>query len=105
VLSRGFSWVVYDENLTDARYLIAGTSGIQPTAETAGNVIDGGAGNDFIGAGWADDIADGGEGDDTVLGMGGADVLFGGVGNDTLNALRTVFIGSAGNDRSFACAA
>jgi Ca2+-binding RTX toxin-like protein len=52
--------------------------------ETDGNVISGGADNDFIAAGMADDVAHGDSGIDEVWGMGGNDLLFGDADNDYL---------------------
>ena len=50
--------------------------------EQDGNVIDGGAGDDYIVAGTGDDIAQGGEGDDDIIGMDGDDLLAGNAGDD-----------------------
>ena len=52
--------------------------------ESSGNFIDGGAGDDYIGAGTAADIAHGGEGDDDLFGQDDADVLFGDAGADAI---------------------
>ncbi len=80
-LWRGFSWVIYDPP-GPGPYIVAGAGNILPNGETLGNVIDGGAGEDRIGAGTGDDIVHGGDDDDTIVGMGGADVLFGDAGTD-----------------------
>jgi Ca2+-binding RTX toxin-like protein len=79
-MSRGFSWVIYQtaDGGSVIKYLDLGA----PNGETDGNYIDGGAGDDRIGAGSADDIAYGGEGNDTVRGLGGGDILFGEDGDD-----------------------
>ena len=69
----------------------------------AGNVIDGGSGNDVLyGAGGDDELSggdgddqlSGGEGDDTLLGGDDNDSLHGGAGNDTMD-------GGGGNDTAF----
>ena len=76
LLASGFFWAVTSEAAWNA------TTG--NLAETDGNVSSGGAGNDFIAAGWANDVAHGDDGDDRIWGMGGSDLLFGDVGNDYL---------------------
>jgi hypothetical protein len=86
-ISRGFTWVVYKQGdlyvQGDAKgYNVAGVNALTPDQETTGNVIDGGAGNDRIGAGSADDLVKGGDGNDSIAGMGGADVLMGEAGDD-----------------------
>ena len=53
-------------------------------AGDAGNLIDGGNGDDFIAAGSGADIVDGGAGSDDILGMGGNDILFGGAERDRI---------------------
>jgi YD repeat-containing protein len=80
-ISRGFTWVVYRQG-DGNDYTVAGVNNLAPDLETTGNVIDGGAGNDRIGAGSADDLVKGGEGNDSIFGMGGADVLLGEAGDD-----------------------
>jgi Ca2+-binding RTX toxin-like protein len=82
-LARGFSWVVYDPP-GDGNHFVAGAGDISPNGESDGNVIDGGAGDDSIGAGSGDDVAQGGEGADVIVGMGGSDVLLGDAGADEL---------------------
>ena len=54
-------------------------------AETTGNVSNGGAGDDFIAAGWAADVSHGDDGNDDIWGMGGIDLLFGDAGNDIIH--------------------
>ncbi len=80
-ISRGFSWVIYDGGTS---YLVDGGGSIFPDGETTGNVIDGGAGNDRIGAGRGPDVAHGGIGDDVIVGMGMGDDLFGDAGADLI---------------------
>ena len=61
----------------------------------AGNdYIDGMAGNDFLFGGADNDTVLGGAGDDSVSGDAGNDILFGGVGNDQV-------FGGTGNDQLF----
>ena len=52
--------------------------------ETSGNVIDGGAGDDYIAAGTAADVVHGGADDDDIFGQEDADVLFGDAGADAI---------------------
>ena len=52
--------------------------------ESDGNIIDGGAGADFIAAGTGADIVHGGTEDDDIAGMDDGDVLFGDAGADII---------------------
>ena len=72
------------------------TNGALPPAN-----LYGGAGNDTLTGGSADDFLFGEAGNDTLLGKGGVDFLFGGAGNDTLTggAGNDQVFGEAGNDR------
>lgn len=47
-------------------------------------ILDGGAGNDFLNAGWGNSILIGGPGNDFLLGSKGRDLLIGGTGRDHL---------------------
>ena len=70
----------------------AGTEGNDTlTGYATDDVLDSGAGNDYIYGRDGNDTLSGGEGDDTLVGEAGDDVLDGGVGNDYL-------YGKAGND-------
>jgi Ca2+-binding RTX toxin-like protein len=51
-------------------------------ADDDGNIIDGGAGNDFIAAGTGSDYVSGGADNDKIWGMDKDDILLGGSGND-----------------------
>jgi len=84
--SRGFSWVIYTPT-GQVNYLVSGTTGagIHPNGESTGNLVDGGAGNDRIGAGSGADIVHGGDGDDLIVGMGRGDVLYGDAGEDHID--------------------
>ncbi len=62
-----------------------------PISEQLGDVIDGGAGNDFIWGDGGDDYLDGGDGADYILAGNGDDWTVGGRGNDVL-------IGDEGED-------
>lgn len=53
-------------------------------ANDAGNIIDGGAGNDFIAAGTGSDYVHGGADKDLIMGMDKDDILFGDSGNDII---------------------
>ncbi|MCG6902027.1 MAG: Ig-like domain-containing protein, partial [Rhodobacter sp.] len=73
---------------------INGTNGddlIDRSAQTTGDNIDGGNGDDTIIAGSGNDTIDGGRGNDDVNAGGGDDFVDGGDGNDTL-------VGGTGND-------
>src|SRR6476646_1443957 len=63
--------------------------------------IFGGAGNDTLTGGSANDLLFGQLGNDTLLGKGGNDLLFGGAGNDTLTegTGNDSACGEAGDDR------
>ncbi|SHM14455.1 Hemolysin-type calcium-binding repeat-containing protein [Roseovarius pacificus] len=50
-----------------------------------GDVIYGGAGNDYIDAGYGNDEVHGGTGDDTLIGSYGSDTLIGNAGDDRIN--------------------
>lgn len=65
------------------------TNGAMPRAHLAG-----GAGNDTLVGGSANNKLFGQAGNDTLLGMGGLDLLFGGNGDDVL-------VGGAGDDQAF----
>lgn len=49
-----------------------------------GDLIDGGAGDDYLGGGGGGDILIGGSGNDTLVGSSGRDILYGGTGDDIL---------------------
>ncbi|RZU02313.1 calcium-binding protein [Rivibacter subsaxonicus] len=86
-LGRGFGWVVYDQPGVDANgnkvWITAGPSASSVSSD-AGNVIDGGAGDDRIVAGLGDDLVQGGADNDLITGMAGDDMLDGGAGNDSI---------------------
>jgi Ca2+-binding RTX toxin-like protein len=78
-------------------------------APSAGDVIYGGGGDDWVWAGLGDDFIDGGAGADRLFGNGGADTIEGGEGDDVLAAGSQVGVdlsdagddylgGGAGND-------
>ncbi len=85
-IARGANWVIYETpGYHPYAFNLNGPYGGTSTPEgEVGNLIDGGEGNDRIGAGSAADVARGGEGDDTVVGMGGSDVLSGDAGDDVV---------------------
>ena len=77
-----------------------------------GNVLTGGSGNDFLGAGNGGDTLNGGGGIDNLTGGAGSDVLIGGLGADSLSgggnadyllidAADTSINGGAGFDSAF----
>jgi Ca2+-binding RTX toxin-like protein len=109
--ARGFSWVASRAtgqrwkndtasflgvaiNGADAQPFFVASNGIAYT-ENTGNVIDAGAGNDFVSAGTAADTVHGGEGDDDIYGLDGADVLFGDAGSDFIMGDGLDFVGSS----------
>ena len=85
-LTRGFSWVWFDSGIDGYGFpTYAGRGGNYSTlGGDDGNVIDAGAGNDYIAAGSGDDVVYGGADDDIVAGQYGADTLFGDGGNDNM---------------------
>ena len=99
-LGRGFSWVAYrapgnriegnaftmfDVQVAGANLAVAQTDAQGALViESTGNIIDGGAGNDYIAAGTGADIVHGGSEDDDINGMDGGDVLFGEAGVDII---------------------
>ncbi|MBN9204806.1 calcium-binding protein [Methylibium petroleiphilum] len=86
-LARGFSWVAYDDLHPDASgrkvYHIAGANPFSVLSD-AGNVIDGGAGDDHIVAGTGADVVHGGADNDEITGLDGNDQMFGDAGNDRI---------------------
>ena len=86
IYTQGFYWLTYDAG-TDGNgfqtYGIAGASGGTLNGD-AGNVIDGGTGDDWIRAGSGDDIVHGGADGDDIVGLAGEDVLFGDEGDDAI---------------------
>jgi Ca2+-binding RTX toxin-like protein len=76
VIAAGFYWAITSTDLWNVQ------TGNVP--EPDGNFSSGGAGNDFIAAGWASDVAHGDAGNDEIWGMGGSDLLFGDADNDVL---------------------
>jgi len=83
--SRGLGWVTFDAG-TDPHGAIYGLVGVDSStlANDAGNVIDGGAGNDLIRAGSGADVVHGGDDNDDIQGLAGGDTLFGDAGNDSI---------------------
>ena len=99
-LGRGFSWVAYRNpgqrvvgdaftpftvGVAGADLAVAYSDGLGGyLVESTGNIIDGGAGADYIAAGTGADIVLGGDDDDDIDGMDDGDVLFGGAGADII---------------------
>jgi len=98
VLARGFSWVAYKlpgsnaENQVVVRGANMGTVAnnddysldLALNTGRKGNVIDAGAGNDYVYAGGGRDLVAGGEGNDYIHGLWDDDVIDGNDGNDTI---------------------
>ncbi|WP_425462831.1 calcium-binding protein, partial [Methylibium rhizosphaerae] len=85
----GFSWYAHaraqEPGLFEAgRYLMHSSVVRDTQPADAGNVIDGGAGNDDILAGTGNDVVHGGDDNDDIFGMAGSDVLFGDAGRDRI---------------------
>jgi Ca2+-binding RTX toxin-like protein len=94
-LARGFNWVAFDGGIDSNGknvYVISGVLGYSVSGD-AGNVIDGGRGNDRIGAGVGNDFVRGGLGNDSIAGMAGTDVIFGDEGDDKLEGDSTALDG------------
>ncbi|MDO9198669.1 calcium-binding protein [Rhodoferax sp.] len=62
------------------------TETLTNTAGTEGDVIDAGAGDDWVMGSWAGDRIQGGDGKDRLDGLAGDDVMEGGAGDDNINA-------------------
>ena len=82
VLTQGAGWGIYLDTINGDPVTVWSGSD-RPTATDA-DVVDAGAGNDWVIAGGGDDRVQGGTGADQIDGMGGNDVLEGGDGNDTI---------------------
>ena len=82
----GFNWVSgYDDSDIYSNGTPHGYTNPSPRnrlADDQGNLIDGGAGNDFIVAGTGADYVHGGADMDLIWGMDKADIIFGDAGND-----------------------
>ena len=78
VVVSGATWGVYiDEQASGDKVTVWAGIGTTPTdtASTQADSIDGGAGDDWIIASWADDRVQGGAGDDKIDGLAGDDVI------------------------------
>ena len=84
IVTQGPRWGIYDDVRADGEPIIIWSGSNSPTG-TDGDVVDGGAGNDYIITGGGADRVQGGADDDTVFGMGGDDILEGGTGKDFIN--------------------
>lgn len=86
-IARGFDWVAYEGGVDGngiPMIVLKGLDGRSVT-DDAGNLIDGGVGNDLISGGPGRDTVTGGADDDDIDGLGEADILFGDGGNDTIS--------------------
>lgn len=84
-VARGFAWLAYDPPGADSNGRnVVSFKGVDAHSleGDVGNVIEGGAGNDYVAAGSGADSVHGGDDDDLIKGMHGNDVLFGDAGND-----------------------
>ena len=114
-LGRGFGWVTYrasgsriqgnsftlfDVQVAEASTVVAYDDGQGGTLiETAGNIIDRGAGNDYIAASTGADIVHGGTEEDDIESMDDGDVLFGEAGLDIISGGALVNRNPSGMDR------
>ncbi|MGE0333022.1 MAG: calcium-binding protein [Ramlibacter sp.] len=98
-LGPGDQWVNWGLPTGRSPLMVSGAGGVYSTGERSfrasglkdsltdaqSDVIDGGAGNDWILASWGNDRAQGGDGKDQVRGMGGDDIVEGNDGDDYLD--------------------
>lgn len=105
ITASGAMWGVYPENAEPKATNI--WHGITDTrTEEQSDVIDAGAGDDWVMASWGADRVQGGEGNDRLEGLAGDDIVEGGAGDDKIEGdgiLKTGFLNSVdgqyhGND-------
>ncbi len=88
-IHQGAMWGTYLSQQTP-EFKVTVWSGITETStdasDTQGDVIDGGAGNDWVMGSWAGDRIKGGDGQDNLDGLAGNDILEGGAGDDSIQA-------------------
>ena len=108
-IHQGAMWGTYLSEDT-AEFKVTTWAGITNTStdktDTEGDVIDGGAGDDWVMGSWAGDRIKGGEGKDNLDGLAGDDILEGGAGDDSIQAdgiikagyLNSVDAANNGND-------
>ena len=84
--TRGLGWVTYDGGIDSNGIHVYLVNGANPSTLVGDNrnLIDGGAGDDWIRAGSGDDIVHGGDDNDQIDGLAGADLLFGDAGDDQI---------------------
>jgi Ca2+-binding RTX toxin-like protein len=83
VLTQGALWGIYKDTLPDGSSVTIWDGPDSPMGQDA-DVVDAGAGDDWVIASGGDDRVQGGLGDDQLDGMGGNDVLEGGDGKDAV---------------------
>ncbi|MFC3146192.1 calcium-binding protein [Piscinibacterium candidicorallinum] len=109
VFSQGYGWAIgmWTDAEGNPNYFPVDNSFSPISWTDAGNIIDGGAGDDLIRAGTGDDLVYGGADNDSIVGMQGADTLFGDDGNDSIsgdllygqpNGVEAGTPGAGGND-------
>ncbi len=84
VITQGARWGIYKDTMPDATPVTVWGGSNSPAGNEA-DVVDAGAGNDWVIASGGDDRVQGGLGDDQLDGMGGNDVIEGGDGKDSIN--------------------
>jgi Ca2+-binding RTX toxin-like protein len=83
VVTQGALWGIYKDTLPDGYSVTIWDGPDSPMGQDA-DVVDAGAGDDWVTAGGGGDRVQGGLGDDQIDGMGGNDVLEGGDGKDAV---------------------
>jgi Ca2+-binding RTX toxin-like protein len=104
VITQGPRWGVYKDTQADGT-AVEIWSGANSPAGSDGDVVDGGAGNDWVIASWGDDRVQGGADDDQIDGLAGDDILEGGTGVDVIHGDggSDEIYGGVGNDNRHTC--
>jgi len=87
VPSQGFSWVAQaSEKDAEGHWIniLSGSIARDKQEGDDGNIIDAGAGEDWVAAGTGNDTVHGGEDADEIFGMAGSDLLYGDGGDDRI---------------------
>ncbi len=81
----GFNWIKgYNTTMENGVPVSSSNAPRNRLDGDTGNIIDSGAGNDFIAAGTGSDVVSGGADNDQIWGMDKDDILLGGSGNDLI---------------------
>ena len=84
IITQGARWGIYKDIQADGDPVIVWSGSNSPAGNDA-DVVDAGAGDDWVIASGGGDRVQGGLGDDQIEGMGGSDILEGGGGTDTIS--------------------